>query len=162
MTLLRERTALQFPSARILDFGGPVTVSYITRCCCSFLIVLAHEVLCGWMKLFSLTVHNQCWPFMNPFGAARNLSDSQRQILSKICASYHPCIILISRDLVFVTNGLHAAKETKSLSHFNQCSIFHTSENVYFHVINNGKHIKTLEPNQLWYHYGCGVVVTRY
>ncbi|KAL1278057.1 hypothetical protein QQF64_024730 [Cirrhinus molitorella] len=26
--------------------------------------------------------HNQCWPFMNPFGAGRNLSDSQRQILN--------------------------------------------------------------------------------
>uniref|UniRef100_A0A673IN18 Transmembrane protein 114-like n=1 Tax=Sinocyclocheilus rhinocerous TaxID=307959 RepID=A0A673IN18_9TELE len=26
--------------------------------------------------------HNQCWPFMNPFGAGRNLSESQRQILN--------------------------------------------------------------------------------
>uniref|UniRef100_A0A8C1VPX4 Transmembrane protein 114 n=1 Tax=Cyprinus carpio TaxID=7962 RepID=A0A8C1VPX4_CYPCA len=26
--------------------------------------------------------HNQCWPFMNPFGTGRNLSESQRQILN--------------------------------------------------------------------------------
>ncbi|TRY92883.1 hypothetical protein DNTS_009315 [Danionella cerebrum] len=25
--------------------------------------------------------HNQCWPFMNPFGPGGNLSDTQRQIL---------------------------------------------------------------------------------
>ncbi|XP_030645620.1 transmembrane protein 114 [Chanos chanos] len=26
--------------------------------------------------------HNQCWPFMNPFGDGKNLTDSQRQILN--------------------------------------------------------------------------------
>lgn len=66
-----------------------------------FLEAVLFWLLGGWMKLFSLTVHNQCWPFMNPFGAARNLSDSQRQILSKICVSYHPCIILIQYLMVW-------------------------------------------------------------
>jgi len=61
------------------------------------------------MKSFSLTVHNRCSPFMNPFGAGRNLSDSQRQILSKICVSSYPRIILMSHDLC-VTDKFHSEK----------------------------------------------------